>query len=209
MSEREREGFVRNGGTRRVRRIHAWQVQVGARRGVEGGRRRAAPPQRGAGERSAARARGSCCRWGAGGVTRSRKGAKYEGNERDPSPPCRRGMGDLLLPMLSTRLTSHEPMVLYVPGPGRRGLQSRRCYTGRPCLTPTGRLHQVAVRVATEVDKLCPHNPMQPNTPAVLPVCPSPVAGFCSWAQTPRLRRRSPHRSPTTLRTTRNLCAGI
>ena len=131
VSERERR-FVRNGGTRRLggSRGHG---AGGGEEGGGGGKGRACPPQRGAGERSVARARGSCCRWGAGGVTRSRKGAKHEGNERDPSPRVpSKGMGDLLYRMWSTRLTSHEPMVLYVPEPWPAGTAESALLHGSP-----------------------------------------------------------------------------
>ena len=60
-------------------------------------------------------------------------GAKHEGNERDPSPRVpSKGMGDLLYRMLSTRLTSHEPMVLYVPEPWPAGTSESALLHGSP-----------------------------------------------------------------------------
>ena len=182
------------------------QVQVGARRGG-GGKGRACPPQRGAGERSVARARGSCCRWGAGGVTRSRKGGAQSTKEMNEilHRACRRKEWVTYCTaccLLGSRPTNR--WCCMSRSPGRRGLQSRRCYTGRPCLTPTGRLHRTS--------STCSHHQKSTNSPRTIRCSRTrrrycrfarpPVAGFCSWAQTPRLRKRSPHRSPTTLRTT-------
>ena len=79
------------------------------------------------------RGRGLLLSVGAGGVTRSRKGAKHEGNERDPSPRVpSKGMGDLLYRMLFTPLTSHEPMVLYVPEPWPAGTAESALLHGSP-----------------------------------------------------------------------------
>ena len=148
---------MRNGGTRRLggSRGHG---AGGGEEGGGGGKGRACPPQRGAGERSVARARGSCCRWGAGGVTRSQKGAKHEGNERDPSPRVpSKGMGDLLNRMWSTRLTSHEPMVLYIPEPWPAGTAESALLHGSPVPDSHGPFaSSVAVRVATRSRQTLP-----------------------------------------------------
>ena len=150
--------------------------------------------------------RGYYCWRAAVGVTGSRKGRKQSTKEMNEilHRACRRKEWVTYCTpccLLGSRPTNR--WCCMSRSPGRRGLQSRRCYTGRPCLTPTGRLHWTCRTCSLHKSTNSPRTIRCSRTRRrYCRFARPPVAGFYSWAQTPRLRKRSPHRSPTTLRTT-------